>query len=104
MKTKTILFAALTALMLGTSCMTTKTSVGQYRENDGNTYVYAKGKQLWLFWGVVPMGRTNVSTPASGNCQVITKRTFGDYLLTGLTAGIVSSYTIKVKAKKEEKK
>lgn len=91
------------SLTLG-SCMVTKTNVGQYRETEGNTYVYAKGKQLWAFWGILPIGYTNVSTPSSGNCQVMTKRTFGDILITTLTAGIISSYTIKIKAKREQSK
>lgn len=80
--------------------MTTKTSVGQFRESSGSEYVYASGKQFWLFWGLIPLGRTSVNTPASGDCEVVTKFKIGDVLITGLTAGIVSSYTIKVKAKK----
>lgn len=82
------------------SCMVTKTSVGEYTELTGQEYTYAKGKQLWLFWGIIPLGRTNVNTPKDGNCQVITKYNFGDFLITGLTGGILSSYSIKVQAKK----
>ncbi len=82
-----------------TSCMTTKTNVGTYREIQGDEYTYAKGKQFWLFWGIIPLGRTNVNTPSDGNCEVITRYNFGDLLVTGLTGGIVKSYTIKVKAK-----
>ena len=84
------------------SCMTTKTSVGQYIEQPGEEYTYAKGKQMWLFWGLVPIGRTSVNTPSSGDCQVVTKFKFGDVLLSSLTLGIVSSYSIKVRAKKQE--
>ena len=84
------------------SCMMTKTNVGAYRETQGNDYTYAKGKQLWLFWGLLPMGRTSVSTPGDGNCQVVTKRNLGDVLISGLTAGIVTSYTIKVNAKRKQ--
>lgn len=51
-----------------TSCMTTKTSVGAYRETQGNEYTYAKEKQIWLFWGLMPLGRTSVNTPSDGNC------------------------------------
>lgn len=82
------------------SCMVTKTSVGNYTETQGEEYTYARGKQLWLFWGIIPLGRTNVNTPSDGNCQVVTKYNFGDFLITGLTGGILSSYSIKVKAKK----
>lgn len=83
-----------------TSCMTTKTDVGAYREKQGNDYTYAKGKQLWLFWGIMPLGRTSVNTPGDGNCQVVTRFNAGDFLISGVTFGIITSQTIKVKAKK----
>jgi len=85
-----------------TSCMTTKTSVGAFKETQGNEYTYAKGKQFWLFWGILPLGRTNVNTPGDGNCEVITRFNVGDALISGLTGGIVTSYSIKVKAKKKQ--
>ena len=102
-KASKILTTLLAVVILSTtfnSCMTTKTSVGEYKEMEGKEYKYATGKQMWLFWGTMPLGRTDVSTPASGNCEIITKYTFGDVLISGLTVGIVTSYTIKVKAKK----
>ncbi|MBE0674998.1 MAG: hypothetical protein IH591_10085 [Bacteroidales bacterium] len=83
------------------SCLMTKTSVGAYTESWGNEYTYAKGKQLWLFWGIIPLGRTNVNTPGDGNCEIVTKFTFTDVLISGLTVGIVTSYSIKVKAKRQ---
>jgi hypothetical protein len=43
-----------------------------------------------------------VNTPSNGNCQVVTKYKFSDVLITGLTGGIVSSYSIKVEVKKEK--
>ena len=61
---------------------------------------YAKGKQIWFFWGILPFGRTSVNTPGDGNCQVITRYNLVDALISGLTGGIVTSYTIKVKAKR----
>ncbi len=82
------------------SCMTTKTQVGAFKETQGKEYTYAKGKQFWVFWGVVPLGRTSVNTPANGDCEVITKFKFTDVLISGLTGGIITSYSIKVKAKK----
>ncbi len=78
----------------------TKTSVGEYKQQTGEEYTYAKGKQLWLFWGIIPVGRTSVATPPDGNCEVVTKLKFGDFLISGLTGGILTSQTIKVNAKK----
>ncbi len=99
-KIKLILLAVLITVVLGhTSCMVTKTNVGQYKEMQGIPYKYSKAKQLWLFWGILPLGKASANTPASGNCQVVTKYTLGDVLITTLTAGIIKSYTIKVKTK-----
>lgn len=83
------------------SCMTTRTPVGEFPAQTGNTYTYAKGKQIWLFWGIMPIGRTNVNTPQDGNCEVVTQFRFVDFLISGLTGGIVSSYSIQVNAKQK---
>jgi len=82
------------------SCLTTRTAVGNYASTQGTTYTYAKGKQIWIFSGLIPIGRTSVATPPDGNCQVITKFSFGDVLIYGLSLGLVTTYTIKVKAKR----
>ena len=86
--------------VLLSSCMMTKTNVGAYKESAGKEYTYAKGKQMWLFWGLVPLGRTDVSTPTDGRCEITTKYKFTDVLIGGLTGGILTSYSIKVKAKR----
>jgi hypothetical protein len=102
---KSIALMATLMLFLSTitsSCLTTKTSVGAFTETQGNEYTYAKGKQFWLFWGIMPLGRTSVNTPTDGICQVVTKFNFGDALISGLTGGIVTSYSIKITAKKKE--
>jgi hypothetical protein len=90
--------------VLFSSCLMTKTNVGQYREQEGVPYTYAKAKQMWLCWGILPLGRTSVSTPADGNCQVITKFNFGDVLVQSFTLGFVKTYTIKIKAKRPVEK
>lgn len=97
-----IFFTAVMLVALMSSCMTTKTSVGAYKEIDGREYTYAQGKQFWLFWGIVPLGRTSVNTPGDGNCEVITKFRFVDALISGVTGGILTSYSIKVKAKRTD--
>ena len=101
MKKKLTLTAFIfTFAVLMSSCMITKTPVGNFREANGSTYTYAKGKQVWLFWNLIPLGRTSVATPTSGSCLVITKFNLIDILVSGLTAGIVDMETIKVEAKK----
>lgn len=103
-KIKSLLLAACLSLFLASSlssCMTTKTSVGAYRETQGNEYTYGKAKQIWLFWGLMPLGRASVNTPGDGNCEVITRFNLGDFIISGLTGGIVTTQTIKVKAKRK---
>lgn len=98
---KKIAFSLILCGALLTSCMTTKTPVGNFMSQTGSTVTYDKGKQFWLFWGMVPMGRQHVSTPSSGDCQVVTKFKFTDALIFTLTGGIVSSYSIKIETKKD---
>jgi hypothetical protein len=101
LKSKLMLFVVCATFLFSTqSCMTTKTQVGQFREKQGNEYVFDKGKQMWLFWGLIPIGRTSVNTPSDGACEVITKFRITDVIICGLTGGIVTSHSIKVKAKK----
>lgn len=95
-----LLSISVAILSMSTSCMTTKTSVGAFKETQGNEYTYAKGKQFWLFWGLVPIGRTSVNTPGDGNCEVVTRFKFGDVLISGITGGLLTSYSIKVVAKR----
>lgn len=103
MKTSTSLRSSILVLLLTvltlSSCMTTRTNVSAYAQTSGREYTYAQGRQLWLFWGLIPLGQTSVNTPGDGNCQVMTTLNFGDYLISGLTGGILTSYTIKVKVK-----
>ena len=82
--------------------MVTKTSIGRYNEIEGDKYTYAKGKQVWLFWGLLPAGRTQVNTPDHGDCQVVTKYTLLDGIIYVVTVGIVKTYTIKIKAKRPD--
>ena len=93
----------LAVLTLLPSCMTTRTSVGSYRETEGDEYVYAKGKQCYLFWGLVPLGRTRVATPADGNCEVRTRYGFWDAFLSVITGGIFEMQSIRVYAKQSQK-
>jgi hypothetical protein len=102
MKKFKLLFLQLSILLVVTSCMTTKTPVGNYLVTPGKEVTYDKGKQFWLFWGLVPLGRTHVNTPQDGNCQVVTKYKFLDVIIFGFTGGIVSSYSIKVETKKAD--
>jgi hypothetical protein len=99
------LFLSVALLVAVTSCMTTKTPVGKFSQTEGKTKTYSKAKQIYILWGMFPLGRASAATPEDGNCQVVTRYNIGDFLITGLTGGIVSTYSIKVEVKKpkEEK-
>lgn len=94
------IFVVLFAMLVSaTSCMTTRTSVGNFNAQQGQTYQYAKGKQCYLFWGLIPLGHTSVATPESGDCQVRTRFGFVDWLVSGVTGGIFSMQSVRVYAK-----
>lgn len=105
-KTRKCIIAGLVLLIsmpMLVSCrvMKTSTPVGEYRITEGRTMTYARGKQLYLFWGLVRLGKTSVATPPSGNCCVRTYETFWDRVLSSLTVGIVSAQTIHVDVKRQ---
>ena len=95
MKSKILSFAIMAILcgMLMQSCYITKTPVGAYSSQSGMPMRYSKGKQVWLF-GLIPLGRTHISTPAT-DFMIEGKQTFGDYLITFVTLGIIETRTIK---------
>ena len=98
-KIKFALSLAIICLLL-TSCYTTRTSLGNYRDTAGKPENYSKGKQVWLFWGIAPLGRTQLPVPKDGNCQVVTRVNFWDGVIFSITGGLVETETIKVLVKK----
>ena len=100
MKIYTLLSLLALLLFSQTSCLTTRTDVGNYRQMQGEKYTYAKSKQFWIFGGLIPIGRTNTATPPDKNCQIITRFNIIDFLISGLTGGIITTRTIKVVAKR----
>lgn len=99
---KTVIFGLMVLTLTATlsSCMSTRTNVSYYQGVQGEEYKYARGKQCYLFWGLLPLGRTNVDTPADGVCQIRTYHNFGDFIVSLLTGGIFDMQTIKVMAKR----
>lgn len=95
MKRKILSFAIMAILcgMLMQSCYITKTPVGAYSSQSGMPMRYSKGKQVWLF-GLIPLGRTHINTPVT-DFMIEGKQTFGDYLITFVTLGIIETRTIK---------
>ena len=100
---KSFVMLILSAMILLPSCMSTRTSVQDYKETQGQEYRYAKARQCYLFWGLVPLGRTTVATPASQPCQIRTRFGFWDAFVSVITAGIFSMQQIRVYAKRTPK-
>jgi hypothetical protein len=94
------LFSALIISSLMTSCIVTQTNVGKYSEQKGTEYTYSKAKQMWVFYGLIPVGKTHTETPADGQCQVNTQFRLIDVAAIVFTAGLFGMQTIKVKAKR----
>jgi hypothetical protein len=94
------LFAVAIITGLMSSCIVTQTNVGKYREAKGTEYTYSKAKQMWVLYGLIPVGKTHTETPADGQCQINTQFRLIDVLAIVFTAGIFGMQTIKVKAKR----
>lgn len=96
---KILLIATISTSLLFSSCMTTQTVVGEYRAQTGRIQTYDKAKQVWFFYGLIPLGTAQADTPQDGNCKITTTLTFGDLLISAITAGLINTYTIKVETK-----
>lgn len=96
------------------SCMTTRTSVGTYSEKDGVEYLYSKGKQWYILFGLYPISRKEtvtkdgatsirkkeiVKTPEDGICLIKTEERFLSYLLKYVTEGFVRLQNVYVYVK-----
>lgn len=86
------------------SCFPTRTYVGSYYEDTRvkgyESYKFAKKKQAFFFLGLIPLGRTQVPMPEHGSCEI--KARFGllDLFISAITAGLITTRTIKVTAAK----
>lgn len=96
-------FLLFALLMVLPSCMSTRTSVANYQMTEGEEVCYSKGRQCYLFWGLVPLGRTRVATPPDGVCEVRTRYGFWDAFVSLITCGIFEMQQIRVYTKKPAK-
>ncbi len=88
------------SVVLFTSCYTTWTTVGNYKqlENQGlKTYKYDQAKQFYLFGGLLPLGHANANVP-NEPCEIKTKFKFVDLLISTVTCEILTSRTVQVYA------
>ena len=100
---KSVLLLILSAVILLPSCMVTKTNVKNYADLEGQEYYHAKGRSMYLFWGLLPVGKPAITQPVEIEpCQVRTSTEFVDGLVSIITGGIFSMQTVGVMAKRSE--
>ena len=97
---KKIIFFVI-SIALFTSCYTTKTSIGEYKQlsRTMESYEYDQARQFYLLSGLIPLGHPQPRIPDEP-CMIRTKSKFVDYLISAVTLGIASSRTIEVFALK----
>ena len=104
---KQIVIVAITIfyILLCTSCMTPRHNIGDGPVgNKGQTKIYSRAKQAYLFWGLTPLGRPDPAKPSHGNYQIKTGYNVGDCFLNILTLGIVSFRTVRIVTYKDDDK
>jgi ribosomal protein L35AE/L33A len=69
----------------------------------GKTKIHSRAKQMYLFWGLVPLGRPEPHRPSDNNYQIKTGANVGDAILSTITLGVVQWRTIRILVHDEEK-
>ena len=94
------------AAMFLSSCTKTQTYIGDYQKltynGSENHYEYYKGKQCYLLMGLIPLRNNQPETPPETNCEIRTKLTFVDCLVSGMTFGIFGMQTKEINAVRRE--
>ena len=75
-------------------CQTTRVTNGSGFNHKGST-VLVKRKQIWLAWGLIPLGKNNIILPKES--IVIIKNNAFDLSVALITAGFVQTKTVKIK-------
>jgi hypothetical protein len=86
-------------VILITSCGATKVQVGNYNNIDCKTTLYKKSKDIYLFWDIVPIKRTEKKIKVKDYEKVVRRDFFDNVIFYG-TAGIFSFYSVKINTKK----
>lgn len=106
MKKLKFLAALCLAATLLPSCMKTQTYIGDYQKltynGSENYYEYYKGKQCYLLAGLIPLKNNQPTTPPETNCEIKTKMTFVDCIVSGVTYGIFYMQTKEINAVRHE--
>src|SRR5581483_8665397 len=83
------------------SCYVNRTTIGDGPVGKSEAAKYGKAKQMYLFWGLVPLGFSQPAAPMECGYQIKTSFNFFDMLVSGLTGGIFGMRTVKVLVNKD---
>jgi len=97
MKTVKLIAASLSFIIL-TSCGAQRVSVGNYDATDCKPIRHTEGKDIALFWEMVPL-RTTEKMVNLTDYEKVVKRDFFDTVIFYGTAGIFSFKTVKIYVK-----
>lgn len=91
-------------LFSSSACLTHRHSVARGPIGaQGSTQVYAKMKQGFLFWGLIPLQKDNLELPQHGDYQIKTSFNVEDGLISLISCGIISYRTIKILEYKQDR-
>lgn len=95
---------ALLLCMCLSSCFVSRVDVGSNGNKfattqDKATIIYSKTKNVYLFWGLLPISNQQPPTPPGCNYTVETRTDLFDVLLFALTDGIFGMQTVKILVK-----
>jgi hypothetical protein len=85
----------ITILFFLTSCGVQRVAVGNYESTDCKTKQHTEGKDISLFWEMVPV-RTTEKKINITDYEKVVKRDFFDTVIFYGTAGIFSFKTVKI--------
>lgn len=94
MKVKNLLIPFL-AIFLTTSCLVERVQVGSYDASKKST-ILTKSKDIYLFWGIVPLRRTEKRIKVKDYEKTVRRSVFDTVVFYG-TAGIFSFYTVTIR-------
>jgi hypothetical protein len=95
---KSIILLFIILLLSNTSCKVTKEQVGNYSTTDCKPKLFREGKDIYLFWEMVPLRRTEKKINLN-NYEKEVSRDFFDTVIFYGTAGIFSFYSVKINIK-----
>src|SRR5579863_5893854 len=101
MKRFTLLMASGWFILSLNSCFVNRTTVADGPIGKEKSIKYAKAKQMYLFWGLVPIGQAQPRTPVECGYQVKSVFNFWDMLVSTITGGIFDLRTVKILVRKE---